>query len=556
MTLKPEDIEPVPDETARVAHAAFPHGSTAMLLRDELGTLYTDQDFADLFPRRGQPAEAPWRLALVTVLQFTEGLSDRQAADAVRGRIDWKYALSLPLTDAGFDASVLSEFRTRLVTSQAEARLLDVMLERFQARGWLKPRGRQRTDSTHILAKIRALNRVLCVAQTLTHALNVLAEVAPEWLRAQVPPDWVERYNRRMEEERLPKGEHERRRYAEQVGADGWALLTALAAPYAPAWLREVAAVRALHQVWEQQYHPQAQGGQWRTNDEILPANQVVNSPYDVEARYAQKRSTLWVGYKVHLTETCDLESAHLITHVATTPAGVSDERMTTPIHEALAAKALLPAEHLVDTGYVDAKLLLTSRTQFQVDLVGPPRKDYKWQAQAQAGFAASDFQIDWQRQVATCPEGKTSLSWTPAIDRGRNRTSPREVIKIKFSSRDCRLCPSKSRCTTAQHHQRRTLTVRPQEQYLALQAARQREETRDYQQAYAQRAGIEGTHSQAVRVMGLRRSRYMGLAKTHLQHVSTAAAINVVRIIRWRLGVPRASTRRSPFVLAMTAVA
>ena len=157
-----------------------------------------------------------------------------------------KYALSLPLTDAGFDASVLSEFRTRVVKGAAEARLLDVMLARFQVRGWLKARGRQRTDSTHILAKIRALNRVLCVAQTLTHALNVLAEVAPEWLRAHVPPMWVERYDRRMDEERLPKGEIERRQYAEQVGTDGWTLLAALESEHAPSWLQEVAAVRTL----------------------------------------------------------------------------------------------------------------------------------------------------------------------------------------------------------------------------------------------------------------------------------------------------------------------
>jgi transposase len=163
MSLKAQAVCPVPQETARVARAAYPKGNLSMQMRDVLGCIYADQDFADLFPKEGQPALAPWRLALITVLQFVENLSDQQAADAVRGRIDWKYLLGLDLTDPGFDASVLSEFRARLVEHHAEQRLLERMLMLFGQKGWLKARGRQRTDSTHVLAKIRALNRVLCV---------------------------------------------------------------------------------------------------------------------------------------------------------------------------------------------------------------------------------------------------------------------------------------------------------------------------------------------------------------------------------------------------------
>jgi transposase len=183
MSLQPQGVSPVPEETARVARAAFPKGNVYMQMRDALGTMYEDKAFAHLFPNNGQPAEAPWRLALITVMQFAEGLSDRQAADAVRSRLDWKYALSLELTDAGFDHTVLSEFRSRLVTGQAEQILLDAMLALFKERGWLKARGKQRTDSTHVLAKIRALNRLLCVGETLRYALNCLAIVAPDWLR-------------------------------------------------------------------------------------------------------------------------------------------------------------------------------------------------------------------------------------------------------------------------------------------------------------------------------------------------------------------------------------
>src|SRR5712691_2502762 len=173
MSLIPHPIPPVPGVTACVAHAAFPHGNVVMQLRDALGTIYIDEVFADLFPTHGQPAEAPWRLALVTIFQFMEGLTDRQEASAVRDRLAWKYALSLELTDVGFDHTVLSEFRSRLVKGGAEQRLLDLLLERCREGGWLKAGGRQRTDSTHILAKIRSLSRTLRVAQTMVYVLNV-----------------------------------------------------------------------------------------------------------------------------------------------------------------------------------------------------------------------------------------------------------------------------------------------------------------------------------------------------------------------------------------------
>src|ERR671922_2167075 len=206
MSLQPQEIPPAPAETRRVAQAAFPRGNGYMRLRDELGTVYDDQLFAPLFPARGQPAASPWRLALATVLQFAEGLSDRQAADAVRSRIDWKYALSLALTDPGVDCSVLSAFRARLIAGALEHQLLEAMLTHFQARGWLKARGPQRTDSTHVLAAIRTLNRLESVGETLRAALNSLAVVAPDWLLTLVTSEGFDRYGTRVEAYRLPKG--------------------------------------------------------------------------------------------------------------------------------------------------------------------------------------------------------------------------------------------------------------------------------------------------------------------------------------------------------------
>ena len=169
-------------------------GSPTRRIYDALGPIYRNPQFAHLFPKDGQPALAPAQLALVTVFQFVEGLSDRQAADAVRGRIDWKYALCLPLEDPGFDASVLVEFRSRLIARGAETLLFEALLTVLKEEQLVKPRSRQRTDSTHVLAAIHVLNRLELVGETLRHALNTLATVAPEWLRTWAPSEWFDRY--------------------------------------------------------------------------------------------------------------------------------------------------------------------------------------------------------------------------------------------------------------------------------------------------------------------------------------------------------------------------
>jgi transposase len=540
MSLKSLPIPPVPEEIARVAHAVFPRGNVFIQVRDTLGVIYTDEAFADLFPTHGQPALAPWRLALVTVFQFMEGLTDRQAADAVRDRLAWKYALSLELCDPGFDHTVLSEFRSRLIEGNAEQRLLDLLLERCREGGWLKAHGRQRTDSTHVLAKIRALNRTLCVGQTMVYVLNVLSEVAPEWVRAYVPTEWVERYGERLEHERLPKEEEERKQYANQVGVDGWALLDALDAPSTADWLKTLPALLTLRTIWEQQFEPREQGGRWRT-EPALPAAQLINSPYDLEARYGKKRTTLWVGYKVHFTQTCDEEAPQLITHVETTPAPLSDEGVLCAIHTGLAEKDLLPDRHLVDAGYVTATNLVKTQSGYGVDLVGPTLKTHWYQAET--GYDLTHFGIDWEAETVTCPQGRISSSWTPVQDAGKS------LIKVKFSQSDCKVCPARTCCTGTT---RRTLTLHPREQMLALLVARQRESTDAFKEIYRHRAGIEGTHSQGVRTMGLRRSRYIGLHKTHLGHVAVAAAVTVIQLMSWLRGEAPEQTRTSAFKRVM----
>jgi transposase len=302
-----------------------------------------------------------------------------------------------------------------------------------------------------------------------------------------------------------------------------------------------------LRQVWLQQYYRTSDDLHWRTDKEGLPpSTRFIGSPYDADAHYAKKRSTSWMGYKVHLSETCDENSPHLITHVETTTAPIVDGECTPRIHEALQTKDLLPSVHLVDTGYVYAQWLISSRQDYGIDLLGPTRSNYHWQTQAAAGFAASDFALDWQRREATCPKGHTSNCWTPLLDKNHN-----PVIKIQFSQEACGRCANRSQCTRAG---RRTLLVQPRQLHEALQAARKRETTTEYASQSQKRAGVEGTISQGVRAFGLRRARYVGLAKTHLQHVFTATAINFVRLGQWLQGSPLSQTRQSSFARLMTA--
>lgn len=542
MSLRPHPGSHVPEETARVARAAFPKGNPYLTLRDELETISADSFFEDLFPKRGQPAESPGRLALVTVLQFAENLSDRQAAEAVRSRIDWKYLLGLELEDSGFDFSMLSEFRDRLLAGRLEQRWLDDLLARFRERGWLKERGQQRTDSTHIQAAARNLNRLECVGETMRYALNRLAEIAPAWWQVHAPAEWFERSGPRFEQYRLPKTDSERQSLALQIGQDGHQLLRwVYASDQAETW-RHHPAVEVLRRVWVQQYAIENDEVLWRQTNSMPSTEAVIHSPYEPEARYSQKRQTAWFGYKAHMTETCDEDRPHLITHVETTPATTQDEQVTDTIHQALEQKSMLPGEHLLDRGYVNTPVLIDREKNHGVEVIGPIKVDTTWQAQAGKGFDISCFGIDWENQRVTCPGGQVSQVWADSQDKAGN---PR--VYVRFAKADCRACPVRIDCTRSAKGPR-TLSFKPRAQHELLQWARQREHPDACKERYAKRAGIEGTISQGTRSFGLRRSRYIGLAKTHLQHLLIAVAMNLARFVAWINDVPRSTTRTSAF--------
>lgn len=540
--LRPDPIGPVPEETARVAKKVFRKGNMYLRLREALGTIYEDELFADLFSPTGQPAEAPWRLALVCVLQFVEDLSDRQAAEAVRARIDWKYLLGLELTDVGFDFSVLSEFRDRLGKGEAGRRLFERLVQKLSEGGWIKKRGVQRTDSTHVLAAVRRLNRVELLGEMLRAALNSLAERDPDWLSSWVPVEWFERYSRRIEEWRLPSAKDKQEEIMEQIGEDGSRLLSELWSDQAPCALRALPQIEGVRKTWTQQFFWQEGVLRLRNKDDLPPAHLTIRSPYDHHAHYGHKRDLAWFGYKVHFSETCDEDLPHLITHVETTDATITDMEQTEAIHQALQERGLSPSEHLLDAGYVDAGIILHSRDQHGIEVIGPVSQNNQWQAKAGDGYDVSSFSIDWQQQKATCPQGKESVKWTPRTDQHGH-----PKIAIRFGLQDCRDCPARALCTRSARAPR-ILAVRTQAEFEILQSSRQHQQTETFRVRYAQRSGIEGTHSQAVRSLGLRRTRYFGLPKTALSHVFTAAAINLIRLDAFLEGKKAAKTRTSRF--------
>jgi transposase len=244
----------------------------------------------------------------------------------------------------------------------------------------------------------------------------------------------------------------------------------------------------------------------------------------------------------VHFTESCDDDAPRLITNIETTPATMPDDNMIEVVHQSLEKRDLLPSHHLVDKGYTDAKVLVVSKREYGVEIVGPVAQDPSWQSREKAGFDKSAFVIDWEAKVVTCPAGKKSISWLP-----KTNSASGVDFEARFAGRDCTPCFSRVQCTTSKQEPR-LIGLQTREFHEALQQMRARQKTEEFRKSYAARAGIESTHAQAIRRSGARRARYRGLAKTRLQHIITAVAINLLRIASWASGTPLAKTRCSHF--------
>jgi transposase len=534
--------ESIPPDTVRVAHAALNEGNRYRKLKEHFDTVFSDHAFADLFPIRGQPAATPWRLALVTVLQFAEGLSDREAAEAVRARIDWKYLLGLELTDPGFDYSILSRFRDRLIGGKAETLLLQQILDKSQKLGLIRKRSDMRTDATHVVASVRNMNRSELVGETLRAALNVIATVDPKWLAANVDGSWYLKYAKRFESNRAPLTKDDMVATTEDIGLDGMTLLERVWQDSTPQYLRTLPAIEILRQCWVEQFWVDDGVVRLRHAGNLRPSPLRVDSPYDPEARYGIKRTTEWIGYKVHFTEVCSRDVPHLITNVDTVAAYTADAEHLPRGQDELSRQELLPGRQFVDGAYVGTQLIIENRKKHGIQIIGPVKQN-SHHSQESEGYDLTAFKIDWERQFSTCPQGKRSTGWWVNTSK-----TGRITISTKFSRTDCRNCAANRLCTKNGDKNSRKLTMLPREEHELLAAARAKQQTPEWKKIYNMRAGIEGTISQGVRSTGLRRSRYRGQAKTHLQNVAIACAINLQRLTDHWSGVLPAQTRTSTF--------
>jgi transposase len=563
---------PEPDPLVAAAIAAKYRGKRprplAVLIRDRMGQWLDDEDFAAAFGVRGRPGWSPSRLALVTVLQRAENLADRQAAEAVRTRIDWQYLLGLAWDDPGFDHTVLAEFRGRVADAGLEQAALDALLARLAADGLVKAGGKQRTDSTHVVAAVAALNRLELAGESVRAVLEALAAAHPDWLAQRVcVPDFTRRYGTPVTSWRPPLPEAKRDELAVAYARDGYALLEAVYDSSSPGWLREIPAAGVLRRVLLQNYTRTVTGSGREVirrrekepeGDGLPPGHLRIASPYDTDARWGVKRETFWLGYKLHVSETCDdpppcdcaagggghdrdcapATFPNLITNAATTDATVPDIQMTGVIHGQLAGRDLAPGRHYLDSGYLSAAVVVAALAGRGIALVGPLLADTSAQARAGRGYARADFTVDYDSQTVTCPQGRTSSSWTPCAQRGQ------AAAVATFAVSDCGPCPVRSQCTTS-GKKRRQLTVLPRDLAEAQAAARAAEKTIPFQADYARRAGVEGTMHQAAS-HGARRARYRGLPKTRLDHAYMAVALNLLRLEAYWTGAPLDRQRTS----------
>jgi len=510
----------------------------------------------------------------VTVLQRAEKQTDRMAAEAARTRLDWKYLLGLGLEDPGFDHTVLAEFRGKVAEAGLEQAALDALLERLASAGLVKAGGKQRTDSTHVVAAVAALNRLELAGESVRAALEALAAAHPGWVAQRIcVSDWARRYGTPVTSWRPPASQAKQDELAIAYARDGYALLEAVYDKSSPAWLRELPAVDVLRRVLVQNY-TRVIGADGREvikrrekepeGDGLPPGHTRIASPYDLDARWGVKRDTFWLGYKLHVTETCDDEPGcgcpgagdggtgrrghdgdcaapafpNLITGVATTGATVTDIQMTDVILDDLAGRNLAPARQYADSGYLSAEAVLRAARVHGVALTGPMLADNSAQARA-GGYTQQAFAIDWDREQATCPEGAVSRRWQPMRTR-----DGKYAVSVRFAAATCRGCPARDKCTTAVRTGRQ-LYLRPREIHQALAEARAAEDSRSFQAGYARRAGIEGTMHQAAS-HGARRARYRGLPKTRLDHVYMACALNLLRLHAYWTGTPLDRRRTS----------
>ena len=520
MCLKIQSPWPMPEETGRIGKKLLEENDPYRLIGEQIFEKWEEGEFADLYSSEGKPGYSPVILAFVSIFQFMERLADRQAAQALRMRLDWKYALHLPLEDAGFDFSVLSEFRDRLIDGQAEKRVFEKLVEEIRAMGLIKERGKQRSDSIAMLVKVRRLSRIEMVVETLRLAVVALVTAHREWCEEIIPPSWEEKYGERFVRQRY--SEKEWQEYETNIGNDGEWLLKRLTEGGAPAGLKDLPEVQILKTVWAQQFREET--GQMVYKDlKKYDGHTQIQTPHDPEARYSRKRNFEWLGDKVQVTETEDDGYPHIITDMVATDSNQTDYEELPLIQDRLIERQCKPDEHYVDAGYMSGPNLAHSQ-DLQIDLIGPLPEVVTPQDLLPDGITQAQFQMDPEQKTATCPQGHQA----------RNPSLTANTWSFHFPQKTCAVCPLRPHCCTGKGGR----TVGMNIHYAPVQKARSRQKTEAFKQDYHQhRSGVEGSLSALVRGHGLRVSRYIGQKKRNVQAILTGCAANLKRTARWLSG-------------------
>jgi transposase len=505
----------VPADTAALGERLFPPANLYRQIGERFDQLFpNEQVFAPLYDSQGRGAIPPLLVALVTVFQMLEQVPDRQAAEWVVSRLDWKYALHLPLDYAGFHFTDLSAFRARLLSGQQEQLVFEQLLERLKGLGLVHAHSQIRSDSTHLLGVVARLSQLELVAESLRLAVQAVVRADEAWGQAQLPASFRERYGVRLNEFGLSPNQVRER--LEQVGQAAFWFLEQLEQAAEP--LRHLSEVETLRQVLAQQFP----GGSDSPPAAKRPqGREVLESPHEPEARRGTKRAQSWIGYKGQVSETCADGEPHLVVDVDATGALENDSQQLAPIQQRLKRRGLPPAEHFIDQGFMSAALLYRT-LQEGLRLMGVPLAD----TQSAPGFRQADFQIDEAARQATCPAGQRCATWSehPVAE------APQPQVQLRFPGQACQACAFWGVCTKSP--QGRSLTLSPFRE--VLRQRRAEAQTEEFQEQMHRRAGIEATLSELVRRYRLRRARYRGLAKLRLQAFFTGVAINLARLARW----------------------
>jgi transposase len=514
MSMQTSFAAEIPEETQRLVEPLLPTDNVYRLVGNEIEQIVSDEDFSDMYADGGRPAVNPVVLALVSVFQYCEKLPDRAAADAAVMRLDWKYALRQELSWTGFHYSDLCNFRKRLLEHEREWVVFEGVVSYLQERGYIKKRGKQRTDSTKIIGLVARLSRLELVWETIRVALGALVEADESWVRKHLPISFVDNYGHRRWDFRLSKTEIGQR--MEEAGQEGYWLLDQAEA-HGSDELRALAEVKQLRRVLEEQF-TRGENGETAPRPPDQAKGDVITTPHDPEARYGKKGGQGWVGYKLQVTETVDEES-RFITDVEVVPAMRQDNQCLEDIQQRLVEREIPPGKQYVDQAYMSGRHIAESLDK-GIDLRGYIREGNTSKPE---GFRLRDFQIDVEQRQAICPAGKKQVKWAKAKPGVKNLIA----YHVGFGTQ-CQSCPyfGPDLCTD-----------RPNGRYLGvnayhdlIQARRQEASTEAFKEEMNTRAGVEGTVSELVRGYGARRSRFRGRKKNQLQALFVASAANLKR--------------------------